>query len=154
MGKAARRIAVFLALAGALILGSGSAIASSGTGTQNPALTVSLTVTNAGGGADGNTETATDGEMVTASVSVTNNTTATRTVVIRITAQDPDGASLLIPTQVDVGAGQTVTSGDDIPVQGDQFVLGTYEVTLSAQLTGDTEDASFPSVATATISLV
>lgn len=155
MAKAARRMAVFLALVGALVLGSGSAIASTGTGTQNPVLTVTLTVTNTGGGADGNPETATDGETVTGSASITNNSTVTQTVVVRLSVQDPSGASLLIPTQINVDPSQTVTVGDEIPVQGDTFVTGTYEATLSAQPLGATDDdPSFPSVANATITLV
>jgi hypothetical protein len=150
MRRAAFRTAALGALAGALMLVGGPALASTGTGSQNPTLTVTLTLTNAGGGADGNPETAALGETVNASATIKNNTAdALDPVLVRVTAQDPAGASLTVPAKLSMSANQTLSLSDDFPASGPLFQTGTYTVTLSASL-----DGQWSSVAEATITLV
>jgi hypothetical protein len=150
MRRAALRKAAFGALAGALMLMGGPALASTGTGSQNPDLTTTLTLVNTGGGADGNPETAQIGETVTATASVKNNTAEDQpTVLVRVTAQDPAGASLTIPANVSIAASQTLSLSVDYPTSADEFQPGVYTVTLSASF-----DGVWSSVADATITLV
>lgn len=150
MRRAALAMAALGALAGTLMFMGGPALASTGTGSQNPALTVTVTLTNPGGGADGNPETATSGETVNAAVSIRNNTAkAQPTVLVRVTAQDPTGASLTVPAKISMKANQTLTLSDDFPASGPLFQTGTYTVILSASL-----DGQWSSVADANIALV
>jgi hypothetical protein len=150
MRRAALRMAAFGALAGALMLMGGPALASTGTGSQNPALTTTLTLINTGGGADGNPETAQLGETVTATASIKNNTAEDQpTVLVRVTAQDPAGASLTVPAKISLTANETLTLSVDFPTSADQFQLGVYTTTLSASF-----DGVWSSVADASITLV
>jgi hypothetical protein len=148
MRRAAVRTAALGVLAGALMLVGGPALASTGTGSQKPALTVTLT--NPGGGAVGNPETATRGETVNAAGSLKNNTArAQNPVLVRVTAQDPAGASLTVPAKLSMTANQTLSLSVNFPANGPLFQTGTYTVTLSASL-----DGQWSSVADASITLV
>jgi hypothetical protein len=87
---------------------------------------------------------------VNAAVSLKNNTArALNPVLVRVTAQDPAGASLTVPAKLSMTAYQTLSLSVDFPASGPLFQTGSYTVILSASL-----DGQWSSVADASITLV
>ena len=83
-------------------------------------------------------------------MSLKNNTArALNPVLVRVTAQDPAGASLTVPAKLSMTANQTLRLSVNFPASGPLFQTGSYMVTLSTSL-----DGQWSSVADASITLV